>query len=141
MYWSIGQFPELEHLDPWQRARVLRKTPWWTYPLIVLRSVLPALALTTMAAGTAWITFKWDATALAYVLVAPAAAVGLYLFQIARLRVAVRNELARRFSGRRPPFCFSCGYNLRGTRGAFCPECGGKVLVDLRPAMPVKRAR
>ena len=28
----------------------------------------------------------------------------------------------------RPPICYACGYDLRGSSGAACPECGEKVL-------------
>ena len=127
MYWLISQFPELEHLEPRQRAQVLVHVPWWTYPLMVARAALPALLLGGITAGVLSAGFGSDAAALGAVPVAGAIAVFFYRYQLARLRTAMRQTILHALRGQRLPFCFQCGYNLRDSVADRCPECGSPV--------------
>jgi len=43
-------------------------------------------------------------------------------------------QLHQRMTWRRPGFCPSCGYDLKGVKGTRCPECGQEVL----PVAPVE---
>lgn len=128
MLWTIGQFPELDHLGEDQRAAVLAQVPWWTYPLIVARSVLSAAVVGAIAAGVAARRVSVAAAAALFVAVAGGLATCFYLLQLRRVRVAMRHSIAEGFRGRRPPFCLACGYDLRGSAGTvLCPECGGAI--------------
>jgi hypothetical protein len=126
MLWLISQFPELDHLDPPQRTAVLKLVPWSFYPRIVVISVC-------------WGLFWFGVTvALTFLLprkigVILGAGVGfvvtfyLYLEHLDEVRTVIRREIARAFAGRRPPFCFSCGYDFRNLAGDVCPECGQSI--------------
>jgi len=126
--WTLAQFPELDHLDPAARAQLLRRVPWWTYPLIVVRAVFGAGLLAGIAAGIVLQSFEPQVTAAALAAVAVTVAVWFYVLQLRRLRIELRKEVAERFRGQRPPFCFECGYDLRGLTMPSCPECGKPVV-------------
>lgn len=127
MFWSIGQFPELDRLEPHQRAQVLARVPWWTYPIITARAVVSALLLSAVLG--VWLGTAWRSSAAAVVCIALAVtiAIGLYAFQLSRLRAAMRKVITEAFRGSHPSFCFQCGYDLRGSDAARCPECGGAL--------------
>jgi hypothetical protein len=128
MFWTIDRFPELDHLDPDQRAAVLARVPWWTYPLVAAAAFVPAFLTGIFVTAYA---ARYGPTAMAAVAALPVAAavrVGLYAFQMRRVRVAMRRAIAEGFRGRRPPFCLGCGYDLRASDDAArCPECGGAL--------------
>ena len=124
MYWLISQFPELDHLEPRQRAQVLAHVPWWTYPVMVGRAALSALFIGAITAGLLAAGFGTDAAAFGAVPVAGAIAVFFYRYQLARLRTAMRRTILEALRGERLPFCFQCGYNLRDSIADRCPECG-----------------
>jgi hypothetical protein len=129
MVWTIGQFPELDHLEPQARAKLLRRVPWVTYPQMILLAVVGAVAAAGSAALIAYALFGSERTAVvAFVLVEASAAAGLYQVVLRRVRAAMRAEIAAGFLGRRPPFCFGCGYDLRGFSDGRCPECGRPIL-------------
>lgn len=127
MYWLISQFPELEHLEGRQRAQVLARVPWWTYPVMLARAVLPALLFGGIVAGLLAGGFGSDAAGLWAVPFAVAVAAALYRYQLARLRTAIRHTILKALRGQRLPFCFKCGYNLRDSTADRCPECGSLV--------------
>jgi hypothetical protein len=54
-------------------------------------------------------------------------AVWWYLGELKGIRGRLRMEVAMGFGDERLPFCFSCGYDLRGSGEGRCPECGGDV--------------
>jgi hypothetical protein len=128
MAWSIGQFPELEYLEPGERAAVLGGVPWWTYPVIVGRAVLGALVLGGLVVGMILRRVGPGVRWAAYAVVVCGVAVGLYFLQLRRVRRLMRREIAVAFRGERPPFCFGCGYDLRGSGAGRCPECGRAIV-------------
>ena len=128
--WTIGQFPELDHLDAGSRAEVLRRVPWWTYPLIVMRAILGAGLLAGVVGGIPVKSFDPRAAMVGSFAIGVIVAVPFYSFQLSRLRVELRKEIAKSFRGKQPPFCFGCGYDLRGANSTSCPECGQPVVVE-----------
>ena len=125
MIWTIGQFPELDHLQPAERAALLARVPKWTYPLLVAGSLVQGLLLGGLAfAYTFWMARSYPPSAVAGGLVAVAASLGLYRRHLGRVRTEMRRTLADAFIGERPPFCFQCGYDLRASDAERCPECG-----------------
>jgi hypothetical protein len=126
--WRIGDFPELEHLTPGQRAGVLARVPWWTYPIIVTRAVIAGAFVGGIVAGSlASMAQPPEVVAVGSALALALSSIGLYALQLARLRVLVRKSIADALRGERPPFCFACGYDLRGSDAACCPECGQTI--------------
>ena len=120
MFWLISQFPELDHLDPEQRAKVLSRAPWWTYPLIIGRSFAPgAIVIPLGLCCTVHLAIT--------IPVAVGLAFWMYLRQINRLRTEMRAEIMEQYIGDRPPICLECGYDLRGSAADRCPECGAII--------------
>jgi hypothetical protein len=127
MAWLISRFPELEHLEPEQRAQLLKGLPWWTYPQLIGRAVLGALLIAGVLGGALWSSVDRQAAFILGSIVAVVFGVWFYHQQLSVLRSFVRLEIAKAYSGERPPFCFKCGYDLRGSNEAACPECGKAV--------------
>jgi hypothetical protein len=127
MHWLISRFPELDHLEPDQRAHLLRQVPWWTYPLIIGRAVIAALLIGVIAGVWLAAALGVSIAALAVMPLAAGIATGLYGYQLARVRGVMRRAIADGFRGKRMPFCFECGYDLRGLDAPRCPECGSPV--------------
>lgn len=130
MYWLISQFPELDHLEPDQRVRVLRQVPWWTYPLIAARAVFPSLLLSVLVGLRLAAILRSGSVMFVSIPLAAALATGLYVYQLARVRSDMCRVIAEAFRGERTPFCFNCGYDLRDLDAARCPECGSPVHGD-----------
>jgi hypothetical protein len=130
MIWRIAQFPELDHLDPDQRAAVLAQLPWWTYPLMWVRAILGGFSIASSACaliGFACIAMGLGPDLGFLLAVIPAtilAAVGLYLLYLRDVRENLRATIADAYAHERPPFCFACGYDLRASDATHCPECG-----------------
>lgn len=139
VFWTIGQFPELDHLDAGQRAELLRRVPWWTYPQIILVALFGGAAGAGVLAAIAFEAVGARVAVAAFVVVGASAALWIYLVLLRRVRGAMRKEVAAGFLGRRPPFCFGCGYDLRVVGDERCPECGREILGGAEPDrdMPV----
>jgi hypothetical protein len=141
IYWRISSFPELNHLDPVEKADALSRIPGWTYPLIIFGSFAVAMVVGGIAAAIASVITlargSRDAgpawTLSIFSLVGWATWLAAYLWQIRRVRRAMRGEIARAFRGQKPPFCFACGYELRATTGGACPECGSAISTGNAP--------
>ena len=135
MLWTIGQFPELDHLDPAQRKELLRRVPWWMYPQMAILAAVGAAGIAGAAAAVTYGVAGSERAAVAVFVVAEgASAVALYQVVLQRVRRAMRAEIAEGFSGRRPPFCFGCGYDLRAFTDDCCPECGRMVVPECHSA-------
>jgi hypothetical protein len=131
MLWSIGQFPELDHLDPRERTRLLRRVPWWTYPMIVLLSVIVGALAGVVTAFIVADSWGRPAGAATFAVMAAVVAALIYYRLLCRLRFEMRKEIAAGFLGRRPPFCLACGYDLRASCEDRCPECGGALAPEI----------
>lgn len=131
MPWLISQFPELDHLEPAQRAHLLGQVPCWIYPRIAGRAAIGGLlvaGITVYIVETALrAPLSELATLVLYVLIAITAGAGLYHRQLKTVRRIMRHEIALGFQGQRPPFCFACGYDLRGSTAVTCTECGKAI--------------
>ena len=125
MIWTIGQFPELDHLAPEQRAALLARVPWWTYPLLIFGSLIQGVLLGALSFGYTYLLVRSvQAAGIAASAITLAASIGLYLYRLKRIRADMRRTLADAFLGERPPFCLECGYDLRASKESRCPECG-----------------
>ena len=129
MIWTIGQFPELNHLEPAQRAALLARVPRWTYPLLIVGSFIQGLLLGGV--GLAYLLVltrsSFKASGITCVVVTLVASVALYHYRLGRIRADMRRTLADAFQGERPPFCMECGYDLRASDATRCPECGAAL--------------
>ena len=125
MFWTFGAFPELEHLEPDERKQLLAQTSWWTYPLLITSSALPALAVA--AAATALAAQSAFPGAAMFWAVLIIVSVGVYQILLRHVRRIMRGTIIEGFAGQRPPFCFRCGYDLRGIHDGSCPECGNRT--------------
>ena len=130
--WLISQFPELDHLTAEDRRRVLRAVPLWTYPYVIASSIFFAaiaamfpvgllIYVTRVAANVGFLLFG-----MAWLVLAGY----FYAVQLRTIRRSMRSEIVRRCHGERLPFCFACGYDLRGGTPERCPECGGQSFSD-----------
>jgi hypothetical protein len=124
MIWTISQFPELDHLTPDQRAALLKNLPRWTYWVIVARSLALAFLVSGISISVTLRSFPPEVLIVTHILLVALVATAYYLSQMRDLRRLMRNEIANGFRGQRPPFCFSCGYDLRASGAPLCPECG-----------------
>jgi hypothetical protein len=133
MIWTIGQFPELNHLEPDQRAALLSRVPRWTYPLLIAGSLVQGLLLggLSIAYLLALTRSSFKASGVTGIVVTLFASAALYHYRLGRVRADMRRTLADAFHGERPPFCLECGYDLRASDTTRCPECG-KPLVTSR---------
>jgi uncharacterized membrane protein len=128
MIWTIGQFPELDHLKPAERAALLARVPWWTYPLLIVGSLIQGLVLGGICLGYSYaVTRSFNTSGIVGLVITVVAAVALYHYRLGRVRADMRRTLADAFLGERPPFCFNCGYDLRASKETRCPECGTEV--------------
>jgi hypothetical protein len=127
MYWTIGSFPELDHLEPHERARLMRLVPWWIYAKIISRYALlgliiglPVSAIISMESGGAPVPIMLG-------MMIPVVIAG-YIYELKRMRRSLRETIAEAFRGQTLPFCMNCGYDLRAAVGEECPECGAAVV-------------
>jgi len=126
--WRIGQFPELEHLDARGRAAVLGHVRWWVYPVMVLRSAVAGFLAFVVAAWGMLCALDVGPDAWIAMTGGLAAFVAAYLMQVNRIRREMRLEIRRLVAQGPTPLCLACGYDLRGSPGPRCPECGEAIL-------------
>jgi hypothetical protein len=124
MAWTISRFPELDHLSPAQRSALMAAVPRWTYRVIVWRGVFCGVIVFGAVFGSTRDVLSSDVAVIAGLVAMVATVVALYWLQMKRVRRLMRAEIAAMLKGERPPFCFGCGYDLRGSGEGRCPECG-----------------
>jgi hypothetical protein len=133
MHWRIGQFRELEALDPAERRQVLSSIPWRTYPHMLLQSAIAGVFVGAVAGASAY--------RLGEAIGASTAIAGFFLgaglfYQglLGAIHRQMRLTIAKAFDGQRLPFCLFCGYDLRAATADICPECGKGVVPNFRKA-------
>jgi len=126
LYWRVSRFPELEHLTPAERSRLLRRVGLWRlYLAIVVAGLVAGLIAAVVVVSLLPPAYRgtpgpWALTVAAVVLLVHAGA-------MMGLRRVLRRTL-RGLAGReRLPACLACGYPLTGFSGDRCPECGAPI--------------
>ena len=142
-YLRVSSMPELRGWPRQMRNGLLRqwrREAWWHQGLegaLALATVFggavlgmyPAIWLIMVVAP--WRDFHYvHAAILAVCCVGVPGVVALW-FRALLLRHAVRSVIRRTWRDGRPPVCYACGYDLRGTPADRCPECG--LAVPRRP--------
>ncbi|MEO0514424.1 MAG: hypothetical protein AAF086_03910 [Planctomycetota bacterium] len=129
--WSCWCQPLIFAYDPWSNKKMRHRAPksllWITQlgPLIGLVTVVMVMVFLTTAVVVEWDTpeaLMFLAWLFFVVLLLPFA-----LYATRRVRQNCRRKFRRRVALLN--LCFDCGYDLRATEAACCPECG--VAIDL----------
>jgi hypothetical protein len=127
MIWLISKFPELDQLNPAERAEMLRRVPRWTYPRLVSGGIgVGAIAGLVTAYGVHLHDHGRPAVWAAGVVVGALAGVVTYLLELRKIRKSMR-KLIGRVRGQHPPFCPYCGHDLRASPSDTCSKCGRVV--------------
>jgi hypothetical protein len=129
MYWTIGSFPELEYLEPQERAQLLQRVPWTTiYAKIISRYVF--LGVLVGLLGVAIVQREFNLTEpIAFLVPMVLVVIAGYVHELNRMRRSLRRTIIDAFRGQKLPFCMNCGYDLRAAERNRCPECGAAVMV------------
>jgi hypothetical protein len=135
LYWRLSSLPELGHLTPDQRRRLIRRHVgrWW--PRMLARSLaLGFIGAVLLVFMLGMVGALADATGPLFVggfcTLCTAASVFLYQIQMRAIRVDLHRFLKRAFHDGGLPVCLCCGYDLRGIERPTCPECGASVRWD-----------
>ena len=128
--WTFHSLPELNHLDDDQkRGLIARCVDWRIRAKLFGRSLLVGLFFAGVAMGIIAQWTPWQFTLAAGSCVLAGAFVLWFQFEFLRIRSALRAHLKQALQGQRLPVCLSCGYNLTGTTGDRCSECGASVIL------------
>lgn len=122
--WRIETIPELRHLTPRERDKVLR--PAFERFVRVKLTVPPiASGIGPSASGVVLIyTGLYSVVGVVLVLFAAFAALYIYLHMISRCREGLRRYLGELEAQGVSITCLQCGYDLRGSDTGICPEYG-----------------
>ncbi len=133
MYWRVQGFPELQHLSPEDRRRIIRECfgpageVRWVIRLVVMGTFcgISAAMLIANLAGIRAGNEIW--------LVAPmvlAAIAIVYQLRLIQVRGQLLMYLERVARKQRLPMCLGCGYDLTGLTSGTCPECGLRIAAE-----------
>ena len=128
MFWTIGQFPELDHLEPHERAHLLRQVPWSLYTKIITRYFFVGVVGGLCAVAIVERMFGY-ANPVVFIAASILVLLAGYLFELQRMRRSLRRTILHAYRGERLPFCMYCGYDLRAAATNKCPECGRGIVV------------
>jgi hypothetical protein len=131
MKWRISSFQELEHLPDDDRRRIVREVagPWTTFAMIA-RSFAIAFGcgvIPCAAMPTSLLRWPFDGIASAIVVVASTAVI--YQLHLIHIRGQLLTYFEKAAKKTKLPMCLRCGYDLRGSLGELCPECGMRIPV------------
>lgn len=138
MYWRLHSLPELQHLSEQQRHKLLREATGRFYvPRLVIHCFIAgfgamlvgSLVFSCLFGLIAPNLLKNSITALLIMsaLIWIASALGLYQYQIVRIRGQIRLFMEDlKTVGYKSPICLECGYAIE-EESKTCPECGAPV--------------
>lgn len=138
MKWRISSFQELEHLSEDDRRRVLGEIAGpWTIVTMVARSVGIGFAFGFIpCALTPTRLLPWPFAGVAAIAVVLACTAAIYQVHLIHIRGQMLTYLEKAAKKTRLPMCLRCGYDLRGSLGERCPECGMRIPVPDLPQDP-----
>jgi len=120
----LGSKPGVAEVDVWRDRTPGIVAGWW--------GLWIASGLTSMGESIAAATGQVEVAAALGVATAGLSGVGLWLFVKWCLAITRWQQSKHDAGGAGLYACTNCGYDLRGTRGPFCPECGHEVPADIR---------
>jgi len=139
MFWRIESFPELSHLAPADRKRLVQSSVGRLFQVaLLLNCTVVGGVLGTLSGLLIASMLGIAGTTMAVVLALVAAPVGMVLmFQLnlIRMRGELRIYLEQVAQTQRLPMCLNCGYDHQGLTSDVCPECG-KPLPSPRNGSP-----
>lgn len=98
---------------------------------LIIRSVVGGMLVTILGIGIAEVTLSWRLPWQLAVYLLPfslaMACVLVYQYHLIRIRGALITYLEQAGRQERLPMCLKCGYNLEGSTGSRCPECGYRI--------------
>ncbi len=128
-YERLGHYPELAVFPPekallrlqtYTREEIAAVQPWYTFGWV-------ACILAAVFFFIASLISPWMNSLIGLLMNAPFWFCQWLLYRRIRRRVAIK--VAAELTGGRLNFCAECGYDLRGTPGDCCSECGAPIVV------------
>ena len=130
MYFRLTSLPELQHLTPRERRKLIRASVGSS---IVYRIAAKSfgLGLILGIVGMNLIHGLWLRNSfpgwITQLLITAVATVLIYCTSLIRIRGGVLMYLEQYGKDSRLPMCLNCGYSLEGIASETCPECGGRI--------------
>ena len=135
LIWTFGMMPELEHLSPDEKSRILRTcVKRGTLVWLWAQSVVLGLLIASLVVTSAYILLTGDVRTgpsglaiLFYFIFIPIVIILWCQMQMHRIRRQLRKAIVDSTQTDRLPVCLNCGYDPRGTASDRCPECNASL--------------